>query len=403
LEGHDGLLQSGDNQRTFSTFESWDLRHAKSTMSNHLFLWVSVLWGLSLLSVFVTWGNAFLRGWRFRHWHPFEFRLSGQPFVSVLVPAWNEKNTLTDTLLELHNSDYPDWEAIVIAGGGDGTQEIAREVCAGWSNFRVLAQKPNGKNAALNQGLAQAKGEFIVMLDADTLVDPQWLKQLIAPLTQDCAASSNNYTPLIRTWVSMMFEMEKLSAYCVHQENTLRGCGIAIKRDVLEKLGGLPESVTAGVDWDLDQRLQSQGLRRVFIFQAISRTPLPYTLALYWHNQVRWRRAHLRISFSFHKLSALLFYGVGIAFFAIPFLAIGLNLSAPGVWQIWPIFWTWVFLRRLGLSIEVISSNGFAWFRHAWIPLVLLPIDLASGIVALVTVGRKAIIFRGSRRRAADK
>src|SRR3954447_18716457 len=52
------------------------------------------------------------------------------PRVSVLIPAWNEAGTLPHALSSLRNQRYPDWEAIIIAGGTDGTLREARDLCA---------------------------------------------------------------------------------------------------------------------------------------------------------------------------------------------------------------------------------------------------------------------------------
>src|SRR5512133_2635959 len=51
------------------------------------------------------------------------------PFVSVIVPAWRERGTIESCICALRAVEYPAWEAIIVAGGPDGTYESAIECC----------------------------------------------------------------------------------------------------------------------------------------------------------------------------------------------------------------------------------------------------------------------------------
>jgi cellulose synthase/poly-beta-1,6-N-acetylglucosamine synthase-like glycosyltransferase len=354
------------------------------------------LWLICSFHILYSWVKSYILGSRSRHAKPVIKNENQGRFISVLVPAWNEAGVIKTTLASLHDSKYPSWEALVIAGGDDGTEACVRSLCADWSNFNILHQEPRGKNAALNLGLAQAKGEIIVVLDADTQVDSDWLSCLISSLTEDQAASSSNYFPVIRTWVSTYFEMEKISVYSIHHVSVLRGCGFAIKRKVLEQLGGFPENITVGVDWDLDLRLQRVGCKRAYSEDARLKTMLPYTLKQFWQNQVRWRKAHFKSAITFRKPSFIYFYLVGLAFFLCPLAAVCFG-RINGGWQIWPLFWVWVLLRRLSLSLEVAAYCNDKWLKWAWVPVALLPIDFMAGLVAMASAYRKIIFFKGPR------
>ncbi len=360
-------------------------------------VWLLILWLCVILHTLITLTRAFWHGRHVPHEKRRQVQSSCEPFVSILIPAWCERSVLKDTTDALLRSTYSGREIIVIAGGEDGTEEVARSLGAGQPNWKVVQQPPKGKNAALNLGLAQSKGEIIVVLDADTKVDSHWLANLVAVFTDDVDVSIGNYFPAKRTWVSGYFEMEKISSYQVHRDISLRGCGFAIKRQVLEQIGRFPEEVTVGVDWDLHQRLRRLGRRQVFVEDARSITILPQTVSQFWRNEVRWRTAHLRTAFRYHDLRSLPFYIVGLAFFIIPFAALWINQLAGGGWQIWPLFWIWVLLRRLSLPLEVAAFSGVEWIEEAWVPLVLLPIDFAAGLLAMTRVSRKIIHFKGFR------
>src|SRR5438270_3561744 len=92
-----------------------------------------------------------------------------EPFVSVIVPAYNEEFVIEATIRSLLNSDYENFEIIVVDDGSqDRTSEVVREHFGDEPLVRLFTEKNAGKSAALNLGLRQSKGEIIVALDADT-------------------------------------------------------------------------------------------------------------------------------------------------------------------------------------------------------------------------------------------
>lgn len=102
--------------------------------------------------------------------------------VSVVIPVLNGADTLGDTLTALVNQmGAPnDTEIIVVDNGSnDGTLEIVRKF-----EVTVLTEAKRGPAAARNRGLAQARGDIVAFLDADTLPTRRWLNELIAPFVE---------------------------------------------------------------------------------------------------------------------------------------------------------------------------------------------------------------------------
>ena len=222
-----------------------------------------------------------------------EARPDSWPLVSVIVPAWAERGTLQACIRSLGSVVYPDWEVIVVAGGPDGTYENAVALTQGPPRARVLKQEPRGKNAALNQGLAVAEGDVIVLLDADCDVAPGWLEALAGPIRDATVATTGRIVPRRRTPISLGTQMEMISTLQVRGVVRLQGAAsIGVHRTTIEEIGGFPEDVIVGIDWDLDVRLATRQVRRVFCPDATVRTEI-LTLREYWKNEVRWRRAHL--------------------------------------------------------------------------------------------------------------
>jgi len=92
-----------------------------------------------------------------------------EPFVSIIVPAFNEEFVIEATIRSLLNSDYDNFEIIVVDDGSvDRTSEVVRDRFGEEPLVRLFTEPNAGKAVALNLGLRHAQGEVIVALDADT-------------------------------------------------------------------------------------------------------------------------------------------------------------------------------------------------------------------------------------------
>ena len=101
--------------------------------------------------------------------------------VSVIMPARNAAETLSKTLDSLATQTWTDWEALIIDDGStDGTRAIAEARAADDPRLRILAGPQRGAGAARNAGLALAKGEWVLFLDADDTITPDMMARMIA-------------------------------------------------------------------------------------------------------------------------------------------------------------------------------------------------------------------------------
>ena len=375
------------------------------------FIFVAVLGGLHVL---VTWILATWRGMAARATRC--MTNPGQtdwPSVSIIIPAWQEAGILEQCIASLRSVEYPQWEAIVVAGGVDGTLDKARKVCEGLTQFRVIEQQPRGKNAALNTGLQAARGSVIVLLDADSRVSPGWLLGLVSPLHGSIRATTGTALPLRLTAVSRAERMEWMAASAIRGRVTLQGsASIALQRDLISELGGFPEEVPVGVDWDLDARLAARGVHRLVCQDAVLYTERPATLAEYWRNELRWRRAHLASLFRLPRyflgdvrsiIQNLYLYGLswfticfscGLMLMALPWAA---NVRVD-VFLFWFLFIGWLAFRRAALALEVAAYTGQAgWLRDLWAPPLLLSVTIAASCVACLSIRAVSMDFKGPR------
>lgn len=221
--------------------------------------------------------------------------------VSIIIPAWNEAKALKSALRGLLGIHYDkkQCEIVLVAGGDDGTYDIAQEAKRDMNCFArciVIAQHPQGKNAAIQEGLKQAEGKIIVLLDADTVVSRYWLRNMVNAIDQGrCDLAISNPEPIVKSWVSEYYMIIK--ACFINSITTYSGNAMAFRASTVEnRLDYFFDRATrVGVDYLLARRFHERGLRTMFVRNAHVMTHIPSSLKFFVLTEFRWLTALIRI------------------------------------------------------------------------------------------------------------
>lgn len=185
-----------------------------------------------------------------------------KPFISVVIPAYNEERYLPYCLLSLKDQDYPKdrYEIIVVDNNSkDQTAAIAKA-----GGAQVVTELKQGHVFALNAGMLQAKGEIIAGTDADTEVPKNWLKT-IEKAFQDknvVAATGPVHYKLdsrIKHYFVKYSYLFYLKSHFAVGKPSLAGFNLAVRRDAFHKINGLDTRYRIFSDVELGLRIKKLG------------------------------------------------------------------------------------------------------------------------------------------------
>ncbi|MEV7139986.1 bifunctional polysaccharide deacetylase/glycosyltransferase family 2 protein [Streptomyces tauricus] len=215
--------------------------------------------------------------------------------VSVIVPAYNEKECIANTLKSLAQSTHPIEIIVVDDGSTDGTKEIAEAL--GMPNVRVIRQENAGKPAALNNGVRNASHDIVVMMDGDTVFEADTVRQLVQPFADPDVgavagnAKVGNRNTIIGAWQHieyvMGFNLDRRMYDLLRCMPTIPGAIGAFRREAVLAVGGMSED-TLAEDTDITIAMHREGWRVVYQEHAKAWTEAPASLKQLWSQRYRW-------------------------------------------------------------------------------------------------------------------
>ena len=215
--------------------------------------------------------------------------------VTVIVPAYNEIKNIEATVRSIVANDHPLEVLVVDDGSTDGTPEKVESL--GIPNVRVLRQKNSGKPKALNAGIRAAKHEIIIMIDGDTVFEPDTVRLLAQPFADPTvgAVAGNVKIANRDELIGRMQHIEYVVGFNIDRRVqdvtgsiiTVPGAGGSFRRKALLQVGGMSTD-TLAEDTDLTIALGRAGWRVVFEERARAWTEAPATMAQLWKQRYRW-------------------------------------------------------------------------------------------------------------------
>ena len=186
------------------------------------------------------------------------------PFISLIVPAFNEEKTIRKSLQSLLELDYPNYEIIMVDDGStDNTLEEVKDLKH--SKLKVIHQQNKGKPNALNNGIKNSKGEIVVTVDADTTLNKNALQKIASRFIQNSkiGAVAGNVKVIPENGVLNIIQGTEytIGINLVRKAQSMLGCVMivpgpiaALRRDAIEKAGYFSDD-TFAEDFDITMKI----------------------------------------------------------------------------------------------------------------------------------------------------
>lgn len=171
--------------------------------------------------------------------------------VSVIVPTKNSAATLEKCLASIKNQSYKHIEIIVIDNfSSDETPKIAKKYT------KLFFQKGPERSAQVNYGVEKANGKYIYKVDSDFILDKKVVEECVSlcEAGKDAVVVHNTPDETI-SWIAKIrkFEVD------MYKYNLDHSSARFVRKDIFEKIGGFDSSVTAGEDYDFQNKLNRIG------------------------------------------------------------------------------------------------------------------------------------------------
>ena len=218
------------------------------------------------------------------------------PFVSVIIPVFNDAKRLRICLEVLENQTYPKslYEIIVVDNGSDEAEDI-EGVVAQFEKAIATYESAPGSYAARNKGISLAKGEVIAFTDADCIPAPDWLEKGVGNLLQvpNCGLvagkieiffNNPNQTTAVELYESITaFPQKKLL-------ETHRGGATAnlfTFKTIIDKVGLFNASLKSNGDLEWGKRVYAAGYQQVYADDTCVNHPARYSFAQLYKRTIR--------------------------------------------------------------------------------------------------------------------
>ncbi|MCP4602913.1 MAG: glycosyltransferase [Proteobacteria bacterium] len=236
------------------------------------------------------------------------------PFVTIQLPMFNERYVVKRLIESVSKMDYPKnrFEIQVLDDSTDDTTEIAQnkvnEVSARGINVSLIhrTDRTGYKAGALENGLKFAKGEFVVVFDADFNPGPNILQDTIHYFTDDKVGMvqmrwehiNRKYSLLTRIQ-SLMLDGHFIIEHGARNRSgrffNFNGTAGIWRRSAISDAGGW-EHDTLTEDMDLSYRAQLKGWRFIYLSEVVAPAEIPVEMASFKSQQHRWAKGSIQVA-----------------------------------------------------------------------------------------------------------
>jgi len=315
------------------------------------------------------------------------------PSVTVMIPAWNEEVGIVKTIESVLNTEYPNLQIVVINDGStDATdQKVTRFIADNKLeerrnvSLKYLSLPNGGKARAMNRGMVHAKGEIVVTVDADSVMDSDAIANIVKHFTDPKvgAVAGNVVIANRKKPIEWMQQLEYLYGFFFKRADSffnsvyiVGGAAAAYRREVLQEMGGFDHNIITE-DIEMSTRILGHGYKTRYACDAVVYTEGPSDLQGLCSQRLRWKYGRILTFIKHRKLFFSLKPGHNpyLTFLLLP-IAVYADV----------LLLVEVAMLSLFFTYTILASN--------YLPLVLTTVLLSSVVIAQILVDPKRRFHR---------
>jgi len=257
-----------------------------------------------------------------------KIKLKKYPAVTIIVPCWNEEQTVYKTVRSVFNLNYPKNKIKLILvddGSTDNTWKVLSRF-AKYPNVKVLKKENGGKHTALNLGLLHTETEFLGCLDADSVADPESLIRLMAYFEKEPEFMAVTPSIVVKETKNIIERAQKAEYLMAVYVKKMLGCLGAIhvtpgpltifRKKVFEDLGPYRHAHNTE-DMEIAYRMQENHYPIGQCHDALVYTATPPSVKKLYKQRLRWIYGFLNNTLDYRRLMFKKNYG-NFALFTLP-------------------------------------------------------------------------------------
>jgi poly-beta-1,6-N-acetyl-D-glucosamine synthase len=258
--------------------------------------------------------------------------------LSVLIPAYNEEETIKGTIEHVFASDYKGLKEVIVINDGskDNTLKIANSLKKKYPKLVVINKENSGKADSLNYALKFVKGDFVAIIDADSYPEKNAFSHMMGYFSDiKVGAVTAACTPLNREgFLERLQAIEyKVIAFTrkilefIDSIYVAPGSLSVYRREALSEIGGF-DKTNMTEDIESTWHILKNGWKIRMCLAAKVTTVVPTKLKAWWIQRVRWTIGGFQVLKKYYRY---IFQRSMFGYFVIPFFAFGLSIGLLGM------------------------------------------------------------------------
>ena len=272
---------------------------------------------------------------------------AGNALVSVIIPVYNQESMIDVVIDAIYNSTYKNIEVVAVNDGSkDNTKQRLDRLAKKHPTLKVIHKKNEGKRQAVSTAFYQSKGDYVVLIDSDSVVDKHAITEFmktfnarsdvgsVVGYAKVWNAKKNFLTKCQDVWYDYAFNIHKTTESYLGNVMCCSGCLAVYRRKAIENFipYWIKSTIQNSDDRDLttyviatewakkdlapiskkimescskyddaeDRILTAQALvewRSVYVASAVAYTEVPDNIRGYFRQQTRWKKGYVRSNF----------------------------------------------------------------------------------------------------------